>query len=236
MTRAMRGGRPTERKSLSATIIRIAAVTIGAAPRPDLTDQLRAATPHADVLEIGALDDLPPDITPPDPRADGYPLRTKGPGGRTIVADEAWLAPRVQAAVARGEASRVDLTILLCAGGFASVRANGPLIRPFEATVDRLRTIGAHRLGVIVPIPGQVLPSRAKWLEAGFDVEVLAGSPAEAGRLIDVTAPPDAIVLDYVGHGPDEVLAATEATARARVPVIDLLAVAVEAAVATMAT
>ncbi|MEO8469528.1 MAG: AroM family protein [Chloroflexota bacterium] len=221
---------------MKATSIRIAAVTIGAAPRPDLTDQLRRAMPRADVVEIGALDDLPPDIAPPDPGADGYPLRTKGPGGRPILADEAWLAPRVQAAVGRGEADGVDLTILLCAGGFATVTSLGPLIRPFEATVDRLRTLGAHRLGVVVPIPGQVLPSRAKWLAAGFNVEVLAGSPAEVGQFLDSTPLPDAIVLDYVGHGPAEVLAAAEATARARVPVIDLLVVAIEAAVATMAT
>lgn len=219
---------------------RIAAVTIGAAPRPDLTGSLREALPAVNVVEIGALDELPPGESPPAPGPGAYPLRTIGPGRRTIIAEEAWLAPRVQAAVTRGEALGADLTILLCAGGFASVTARGALLRPFDIAVDRLRAGGARRLGVVVPFDGQVSPSRAKWTAAGFDVDVLAGAPSDAARFAGSPGGPrDAIVLDYVGHPADDVAAAHAAVAEGpggapSIPVVDLLVVTVEAAVARM--
>lgn len=221
--------------------IRIAAVTIGAAPRPDLTASLRAALPGVEVIELGALDGFGPGASPPAPGQGGYPLRTRASDGRIVIADEAWLAPRVQAAVDRGESAGADLTILLCAGGFASVKAGGPLIRPFDVAVGRLDARGARRIGVLVPFEGQVAPSRAKWTDAGFDVDVVVGAPAEAGRFLAFEPVPDAIVLDYVGHSPVDLQAALAAVRVAAdaglgppVPVVDLLAATVEAAVATM--
>ncbi len=219
---------------------RIAAVTIGAAPRPDLTDGLRAAIDDAGVgeivvLEVGALDDLPDGVSPPPPGPGSYPLTTRRRDGRLIVAEEAWLSPRVAAAVQRAGSAGVELTLLLCAGGFASVRATAPLIRPFDVAVARLLELGARRLGVVVPIDGQVEPSRGRWTAAGFIADVMAGSPGDVGRFggSDRTSGAvDAIVLDFVGHPPPAVAAA--AAIADGTPVVDLLAVSIEAVVATM--
>ena len=60
---------------------------------------------------------------------------------RALVAEGARLTDYAPAAWGRSlaqavEASGADLTILLCAGGFGSVTADGPLLRPFDvATV-----------------------------------------------------------------------------------------------------
>ena len=212
-------------------------MTIGAAPRSDLTGALRAALDDVDVIEVGALDDLPDDVVPPPPAADGYPLTTRRRDGRVLTADEAWLGPRVAEAIDRAQAGGASVLVLLCAGGFASVTARRPLIRPFDVAISRLRDLGARRIGVLVPIEAQVVASRAKWTAAGFDAVLMVGTPADVGRLtgpdarsVDIGV--EAIVLDYVGH-PAAVVAGAEALA-SPIPVIDLLAASIEAVVATM--
>ncbi len=216
----------------------MAAVTIGAAPRPDLTDALRAAIGGVDVIEVGALDDLPLDVSPPAPAGDGYPLVTRRHDGRTLTADEAWLAPLVADAVRRAEIDGATVIVLLCAGGFASVAAAAPLVRPFDVAVARLRTLGANRLGIIVPIGAQVAPSQAKWMAEGFEPTIEVGAPrdvirfdghGDAGRRAGRV---DAIVLDYVGHAARVVSEAE--TLASPIPVIDLLAASIEAVVARM--
>jgi len=212
---------------------RIAAITIGAAPRPDLTEVLRSALPgDVAVVESGALDDLPDDEAPPPPAPGGLPLTTRRRDGRPVVADESWLAPRMTAAVRQAEADGADLIVLLCAGGFATVTSGVPMIRPFEAAVARLRSLGARRIAVLVPVAGQVEPSRRRWADAGFEVEVAAGPPGAVGGAIGHAEPIDAVVLDFVGHAPADVAAAARAVHP--VPVIDLSAAMVDAVVATM--
>ena len=126
----------------------------------------------------------------------------------------------------------VAATLLLCAGGFLTVTARGPLVRPFDVAVGRLRSLVARRVGVIVPIAAQVGPSRAKWAAAGFDPDVAVGTPRDAGRWTAAGVAIDAVVLDYVGHPAS--LVATARDAAAPIPVIDLLDASVSAVVATM--
>lgn len=206
----------------------VAAVTIGAAPRPDLTDAIEAALPGEAILEVfGALDDLPANERPPAPAADGYPLTTIGRDGRRITADEAWLAPRVAAAIGRAEAAGASAILLLCAGGFDDLTSRVPLVRPTGLAEDRLAELGARRIGVLVPFARQIAPAAAKWTARGFEVEARSGEPATAADFERV----DAIVLDYVGHPADQVARARSA---ARVPVIDLGDVTARWAAATM--
>jgi len=214
---------------------RIAAITIGAAPRPDLTGPLRAALPpDVEVLEYGALDDWTGD--PPLPAPGGYPLSTRAADGHLVVADEAWLAPRVAAAVARAEADGALLSVLLCAGGFDEVPAEGALVRPFDLAVQLLCSLDVVAPGVLVPDDEQLVPSRAKWVAAGFEPIVRAGSPDDLAAAFladrDQTAGwPVLIVLDYVGHPDSSVEAARRASP---VPIVDLGSLAPTVVAATM--
>lgn len=208
---------------------RIAAVTIGQTPRQDLLEALAArAGDGPDIVEYGALDGLTAERLPSAERP-AYPLSTRMRDGMRVTLDEAALAPLVQQAIDRAEGAGADVTLLLCAGGFLDTTARGTLVRPFDAAVERLREIGALRIVVVVPFAGQVVPSRAKWQDAGFDVAVVVADPA---TLDASEAVRDAIVLDYVGH-PARDLAALRA--RTGVPVIDLGECGAEAAIAALA-
>jgi len=193
----------------------VGAVTIGQAPRPDLLEPLLARLPAGvEVTEVGALDPLGPDDLPKG--GDGaYPLTTRLRDARTVTLDEAFLAPLVQAAVDEAERRGATTTLLLCAGGFPDVRARGVLVRPFDAAVAELRSFGARRIAVIVPIEAQVSPSERKWRAAGFDPIVIVGSPPALDAVTGISA----VVLDYVGHPTADVAALRAALT---VPLIDL--------------
>jgi hypothetical protein len=214
---------------------RIAAITIGAAPRPDLVDPLRAAVPSdVRVVEYGALDGWTGE--PPPPTPGGYPLTTRAADGHRIVADEAWLAPRVAAAVARAEADGALLSVLLCAGGFDGIPSVAAIVRPFELAVELLQSLAVVAPGVLVPDEGQIVPSRDKWIAAGFEPTVRAGSPDDLSAAFgfdadETSAWPVLVVLDYVGHAGPVVEAARRASP---VPIVDLGSLAPTAVAATM--
>lgn len=203
----------------------VAAITIGQRPRPDLLAPLLARLPaDVKVVEAGALDGLSANdlagrlVAPeaPDLPAGRYPLTTRLRDGTAVTLDEADLAPLVQAAVTRAERAGVGVTLLLCAGGFLDVTAGGPLVRPFDAAVERLRSLGARRIAVAVPFEAQAAPAARKWASAGFEPVAIVGGPA-------TLAPPsvavDAVVLDYVGHPSDQVAALS---GRTGLPIVDL--------------
>lgn len=196
--------------------VRVGLLTIGAAPRPDLAAPVRRRLPGATIVEAGALDGLTARTLPPD-RDGGYPLTTRLADGTRVTLDEATLAPLVADALGRLEAAGVAATLLLCAGPFEGLRGARPVVRPFAVAVERLRASGMRRIGVLVPVEGQVAPAERKCRAAGLDPVVLVGplaelaaSPAAAADLArrlaaaDGAAGAGALLLDYVGH--DEAL------------------------------
>jgi protein AroM len=232
-------------------IRRISSVTIGQSPRPDLLEPLMARLPRdVEVIEVGALDRLAAATLPGwsdrhDLASGHYPLTTRLRDGTSVTLDEAELVPLVQAAISAGERAGAEVTLLLCAGGFLDTTATGPLVRPFDAAVERLRSMGARRIVVVVPIEAQARPAARKWATAGFDPVLIVGDPttltpldlggpfviadapdghADARR----TSPLDAIVLDYVGH-PSEAVDALRN--RSNLPIVDLGESGAEAAV-----
>ncbi|MFM2106904.1 MAG: hypothetical protein RL338_1936 [Chloroflexota bacterium] len=197
--------------------VRLGLLTIGAAPRPDLAAPIRRRLPGATLVEAGALDGLTEGTLPPD-RDGGYPLTTRLADGTPVTLDEGTLAPLVAGALGRLEAAGVAATLLLCAGPFDGLRGGRPVVRPFAVAVERLRAAGTRRIGVLVPVAGQVAPAERKCRAAGLDPVVvvgrladLAASPAATGDLArrlaeadGAAVPPGALLLDYVGH--DEAL------------------------------
>jgi protein AroM len=210
----------------------IAAVTIGQTPRPDLLEPLvdRVGS-EARIIALGALDELTAaDIATRsrgrDARPAGSPLTTRLRDGSAVTLDEADLAPLVQAAVDRADRAGADVTLLLCAGGFEALSAEGTLVRPSEAAAAAVRDIDARRVAVVVPYPGQAASAERKWLTAGFDAVAIVGDLPGVELSADLRV--DAVVLDYVGH-PGEAVRAFRATAPALV--VDLGECGAEAAV-----
>jgi hypothetical protein len=184
--------------------LRVAAISIGQTPRPDLLEPILRHLPpdRASIIEIGALDGLAvADL--PTPTDDGYPLGTRLRDGTRVIVDEAFLEPLVQSAIDSAEDGGASASILLCAGGFASLTATRPLVRPFELAATTLRSMGIERIVVIVPTADQIEPVRRKWTAAGFEPVLLDARLAEVPASLQASSSPDGpVVLDYVGHQP----------------------------------
>jgi hypothetical protein len=258
---------------------RVGMLTIGQSPRPDLVAPFAGLRPEVELLQAGALDGLTRadlaslrdldalrsiadsrvDRVDEGDRVDRYPLTTRLADGTPITLDEATLAPLVAAALRRLEGQGAIATLLLCAGGFASVCGDRPLVRPFALTAAVLRAAGVGRIGVVVPVEAQRQAAATKFASGGFEPTVWAapldavadrlpgwlaagapggpgepGSPAKlgAGGAPERDAAPFAhLVLDYVGHDPDAVSALQR---RVGMPVFDLglIAAAALAAIA----
>lgn len=205
---------------------RVGMLTIGGAPRPDLVAPFRRLRPDVELVEAGALDGMTATTLPRAPVGE-YPLTTRLGDGSTVTLDEAALVPLVRAALARLEAEGVAATLLLCAGPFDAVRGDRPFVRPFEVATRLLRGAGVRRLGVVVPVEEQRRPAERTFATAGFDATVWVAPLGVAadrvpGWLEDEAAagaPVGHVVLDYVGHDPDDV---AELQRLVSVPVVDL--------------
>ena len=205
-------------------------ITIGQSPRLDLSSTLRDVRPDLDILEIGALDNLTLDEATALPGGD-YPLNTRMRDGSLVAVDRAVLEPLLQQALGRLEADGVVATMLMCAGTFPDLRGSRPIFNPFLLTRETLRATGLNRIGIICPYAEQEYAIGQRWRNAGFDIviETLALSDFDrADRLLAAWTessyaaaeqPVEAVVLDYVGHDPAQVMRLQENCTR---PVIDL--------------
>ena len=207
---------------------RLGLLTIGQSPRPDLVQTLPVLARFAPV-EAGALDGLQADAIPP--AAGAFPLTTRLADGGTVVVDEAFLLPRMQAAVHRLEEAGVAAILLMCAGTFGPVTSRVPLVKPFELTVAALRTWGWTRPLVVCPFAAQEAPMRARWTDAGFDAHVITAQVDDVDAIRAAAAGCQCIVLDYFGHPPATVAGLRAALSQ---PVVDIGAFAAAALAAML--
>jgi hypothetical protein len=201
-------------------------LVIGQSPRPDLTEPLRTLLP-ADVAlrELGALDGLTlADL--PDASAAAYPLGTRMRDGTAVTIPETFLIPLLQHKLAELEADGVLATVLLCAGSFALLRGKRPLFKPFDIALATLQSLRLHRLAALTPFAGQIAPIQQRWQAAGFAAHVWARPISHDADFVGwlrgqiaQTAGIDCLLLDYVGHDPEERLWLQTAVS---LPVLDL--------------
>ena len=219
---------------MSTTRARIGVLSIGQTPRPDLMTPLERMASAYQLVSRGALDTLASHDLP-DPQKAKVPLLTRLRDETEVTLDESFLAPLLQDAVHRLEAEGVIATVLLCAGEFRGLWSARPLIRPFEAAAQVLKSCGVSRIGVIAPTIGQIAPARSKWNRAGFEAAVWT-MPSSQVLIpwLQESMPTDlgALVFDYVGY-PLDVLRRAQAVLS--MPVLDLghLAVALLEAILT---
>ncbi|MEB8343793.1 AroM family protein [Streptomyces endophyticus] len=146
-------------------------VTIGQAPRTDLTPDILPITAGLRLTEHGALDHDRFDGPDADAvRAAVGPVPGEAPlisrlrdGGSAVLGHDA-LAPRMADAVARCEADGADATLLLCTGHFPPVPARGPLLYAEPLVQHGVRAlVGADPVGVVCPLPAQREDVAARW-------------------------------------------------------------------------
>lgn len=161
--------------------IKIGAITIGQAPRTDITADILPLLPdHMRLVEYGALDDLTYETVMaafhPEPQDEILVSRMRD--GRQAKFTQRFITPLVQEKIDEAEADGVSAIILFCTGVFPSFRHRVPFLEPqplFHAIAAKLA--GGQKIGVLVPEPDQVAQAFQNWGASQVSIEATAASP-----------------------------------------------------------
>ncbi|MBP1764173.1 MAG: hypothetical protein H6Q65_1231 [Firmicutes bacterium] len=194
---------------------RVALITIGQTPRPDLESDLsRLWNNQFEIVEEGALDGLNAvEIKSLEPAPGESDLITRLADGSSVYVSHHRLTPYIQAAIDRACEQRVNIVIIACAGGFDGLNADVPIIQPCNVLEHSVASVLApgQSVAVIVPTQGQVKEASDRWSERGYLVKaVCVASPFEDKQKLvkrltedeNVTTV-DTIIYDCFGFGSD---------------------------------
>lgn len=161
--------------------IKIGAITIGQAPRTDITRDILPLLPdYMTLTEYGALDDMTYEevMSQFAPSEDDEVLVSRMRDGRQAKFTERFIRPLVQKKIDQAEAEGVSAIILFCTGVFPKFRHQVLFIEPqplFHAIAAKLA--GNQKIGILVPEPDQVEQAYHTWGKSGIPVEVTSASP-----------------------------------------------------------
>ena len=159
----------------------LAAITIGQAPRVDITADILPLLPqHVTLREYGALDDFTlEEIEARFAPAEGDEvLVSRMRDGRQAQFAERFVTPLVQQKIDQAEAEGADATILFCTGVFPKFRHKKLFLEPqplFHAAVQKLAD--GHKVGVLVPMEEQIAQGYQFWGRAVWMWKSLALRP-----------------------------------------------------------
>lgn len=160
---------------------RIAGITIGQAPRTDMTADIEAhLSPRLELAQYGALDALGANavasLFAPEPGDEVLVSRMRD--GSQVTLSGTKVLPLVQACIDRAEEEGARAIILLCTGSFPSMRHDVPLVFPQPLLHSVARSLaGGRRIAVMVPEPSQVDQARVWWGDNGVDTHIISASP-----------------------------------------------------------
>jgi len=186
-------------------------LTIGQAPRPDVTPIIDRHVPaEARRIHCGVLDGL--SRAEIDGRYRPEPgeavLVTRLHDGTEVALSRRRMRDGVQQALAGLEDEGAEVILLLCTGTFEGLECrNAWLVEPDHIIPGTVAGLIEHRqLGIIVPIAGQIESERDKWRGLArspvFDTVSPYSAPAEAVREVGAALKArgaDAILLDCIG-------------------------------------
>jgi protein AroM len=193
--------------------VKVGFVTIGQSPRTDVVPEIaRILGPEVRILEIGALDGLSGrEIRNLKPEKGDFRLITRLKNGLTVVVGKNKILPRLKKKIVELAGLDVRLIALLCTDEFPSIRQQRGsrviMLQPYRLlrneAVARLKE---GKLGVFVPLEGQIERTKRKWEKTGLRVVVEALNPYQEGpehvRAIESMKGQDAglVVLDCIGY------------------------------------
>ena len=160
---------------------RIAGITVGQAPRTDMTADLESRLSSTlELVQYGALDDLTVNDVERDlaPEPGDEVLVSRMRDGSQVTFSGAEVLPLVQARIDQAEREGARAIIVLCTGSFPEMRHEVPLVYPqplFHAVARALA--GGRRVAVMVPEPSQAKQAKVWWGEHGVEVDVVSASP-----------------------------------------------------------
>lgn len=171
----------------------LAAITIGQAPRVDITGDILPLLPgHVDLREYGALDGFSyEEVMDRFAPGDGDEvLVSRMRDGRQAKFAERFITPLVQEKIHLAEREGADAILLFCTGVFPRFDHRVVLLEPqplLHAVAQKLAD--GKKIGLMVPVPDQVEQACRFWGGSGVDVMVTSASPyLEFGRVREAAA------------------------------------------------
>lgn len=189
--------------------MKIGAVTVGQAPRTDVTADILPLLGGCQLLERGGLDGLTRrEIAAFAPQQGDYVLVSRLADGSSVTFAEKYVLPRMQQAIDDLEAQGCRLIAFFCTGDFPDAfHSKAPLVFPnriLQGVAPALTASG--KIGVVTPSPLQLEQSKRKWEKYVAQATVAAASPyeglegvREAARQM-AQADCDLILLDCIGY------------------------------------
>ena len=162
--------------------MKIGAITIGQAPRVDVTaDILRIFDDSLELVQAGGLDGLTKEeIAEFAPGKDDYVLVSRLTDGTSVTFAERYILPRLQDAINRMEDEGCSLIMMLCTGTFPETLSTKsiPMIYPCEL-LNRLVPLMTKKSSMIcmTPSPLQTEQCEEKWRNYVDHVTAVAASP-----------------------------------------------------------
>jgi len=162
-------------------LAKIGFVTIGQAPRKDITDELIEILPQGiEIAEIGALDDLSIDEIrtrlSPKPGETLYVTRLRD--GTEVKISREKILGLMETKIKTLDKKGVDIIAILCSGEFPSFYASIPILYPdkiLKGTVSGIRYEG--RSAVLIPAEEQIMYAKDKWSPYLGNPDIVAISP-----------------------------------------------------------
>lgn len=186
-------------------------ITIGQAPRPDITPILeRHLPPGTGCVHAGLLDGLTREqIAQRYAEQAGQPtLITRLLDGTSVVVDKAKMLALLKQKVAALEAQGCHFVLVLCTGAFDDVHAETAwLIEPDQIVSPAVAALaGGRQVGVIVPLASQIASEAHKWRALTHPPLCAAASPYtdDTARVAQAAVAlrqqgADVLVLDCMG-------------------------------------
>lgn len=190
--------------------MKIGAITVGQAPRVDVTcDIMDIFDGKAELLQRGGLDGLTKEqIAEFKPEEGDYVLVSRLQDGTSMTFAERYILPRLQEAIHELEAEGVRLIMFFCTGEFPESIASEkvPLIYPVQI-LHKIVPLLTKKSSIITvtPSPLQVEQNTKKWKSYVKDVVTIAASPYGDWETLEKAARQakeldgDLIVLDCIG-------------------------------------
>ena len=197
--------------------MKIGAITIGQAPRVDVTaDILRIFDDSLELVQAGGLDGLSREqIAEFAPGKDDYVLVSRLTDGSSVTDwvsgtfAERHILPRLQDAINRMEDEGCSLIMMFCTGSFPETLSTRkiPMIYPCEL-LNRLVPLMTKKSNIIcmTPSPLQIEQCENKWKKYVDQVKAVAASPYGEWDALEKAAEEirdseaDLIVLDCIGY------------------------------------
>lgn len=186
----------------------LGAITIGQAPRTDITPDLRAFLGEdVEIIEAGALDGFSADSVgalAPQPSDTVFVTRLRDGSGVRVAGRH--IEPLLQRRFTELE-DRVGAFMLLCTGTFAPFQTSRPILYPERIMFSLVRAIAPEsHVGIVTPDPQQIAEQRSRWLGVVPRATVVSQSPYRKDMTVEgaarelAEANVDIIVLDSLGY------------------------------------